>query len=90
MKRVLLVLLFALAACSADSVTREEWQAMNATEKSLYVKSLLGAEQAKASKGGNNRTFKQSADEYVRRIDDAYARGDRREAAAIFDEMGQR
>jgi hypothetical protein len=88
-KRLLCVLLVLLLGCSADSVTRDEWQAMSATDKSLYVKSLLGAEQVKDSKGGNGRVFDQPAEEYVKRIDEAYARDDRRDAAQIFDGMAR-
>ena len=59
-------------------------------EKTLYVRTLLGHEKTREAKGGNDRVFSQPVEEYVRRIDDAYARGDRRTVDAIFETMGDR
>lgn len=89
MRFVLPFLLLLLFACSADTVTRSEWQSMSRDERTLYVKSLLGAEKVKDAKGGTGRVFARPAEEYVTRIDEAYARGDRRDAAAIFDELAE-
>ncbi len=61
---------------------------MSLNEKTLYVRTLLGHEKSKEAKGGNDRVFTQNAGDYVKRIDDAYARGDRRSVDAIFEEMG--
>lgn len=61
---------------------------MSSRQKTIYVRSLIGHEEAKSAKGGNDRRFPLTADEYVRRIDAAYARGDRRDPATIFEEMG--
>ena len=61
---------------------------MNADEKRLYVLTLLGHEKTKEHKGGNDRHFADAPEEYVRRIDEAYRRGDRRDVDAIFEEMG--
>jgi hypothetical protein len=69
-------------------VDRAQWQHMSAQEKNLYVRSLIGAEKVKERKGGNDRVFPLTADEYIRRIDAAYERGDRRPARVIFEEMG--
>jgi len=62
---------------------------MPANEKTFYVRTLLGHEKAKEAKGGNDRVFTLSADVCVKRIDDAYAHGDRRNVDAIFEEMGR-
>jgi hypothetical protein len=61
---------------------------MSANEKTLYVRTLLGHEKTKDAKGGNDRVFRQEASDYVKRIDDAYARGDQRSVDAIFETMG--
>jgi len=83
-----LLLLIAVAACGANRVDRARWIAMSPREKTIYMRSMIGHEEAKSAKGGNDRHFPLSADEYVRRIDAAYARGDRRAPATIFEEMG--
>ena len=61
---------------------------MLSNEKSLYVRTLLGHEKTKEAKGGNNRVFARSINDYVKEIDDAYARGDTRTVDAIFETMG--
>lgn len=88
MKRLAALLLIALLACSRGSIDRAHWQRMTPTDKTLYVRSLLGAEKVKDRKGGNARRFDRSAEEYVAAIDAAYARGDARDAGAIFESMG--
>ena len=62
---------------------------MSPIEKTLYVRTLLGHEKAKEAKGGNDLVFKEPADDYVKRIDDAYTHGDKRNVDAIFEEMGR-
>jgi hypothetical protein len=62
---------------------------MSPNEKTFYVRTLLGHEKAKEAKGGNDRVFTRSVDDYVKRIDDAYAHGDKRKVDAIFEEMGR-
>lgn len=88
-RRAVLALALA-AACHRTNISRAQWQALPREQKTLYVRTLLGHEQAKAAKGGNERVFTRPAEEYARRIDDAYARGDARTADAIFEEMGTR
>ena len=83
------VLLIA-ASCARTHVTREGWQRMSSDRKTLYVQTLLGHEKVKEAKGGNARVFDRPAAEYAKRIDDAYARGERRDADAIFEEMGSK
>ena len=61
---------------------------MSSSEKTLYVRTLLGHEKVKEAKGGNGRAFHQPAEEYAKRIDAAYARGERRDADTLFEEMG--
>ena len=63
---------------------------MSPREKRIYVQSMIGHEEAKAHKGGDELHFRLPPDDYVQRIDEAYARGERRNAAAIFEEMGSR
>lgn len=82
-----LLLLLALS-CHRTNIDRAHWQSMSQNEKTLYVRTLLGHEKTKEAKGGNRRVFAQSAGDYVKRIDDAYARGDQRSVDAIFEEMG--
>jgi len=77
-----------ILACHRTNIDRAQWQSMSSNEKTLYVRTLLGHEKTKEAKGGNDRVFPLSIDDYVMRIDDAYARGDRRTVDAIFEEMG--
>ena len=63
---------------------------MSADRKTLYVRTLLGHEKVKDAKGGNARVFDRPAEEYTKRIEEAYARGDRRDADTIFEEMGSK
>jgi hypothetical protein len=83
------VILVALA-CHRTNISRAQWQQMPQNEKALYVRTLLGHEKTREAKGGNDLVFSLPAEEYVKRIDDAYARGDQRTVDAIFEEMGTR
>ncbi|HEX6159394.1 MAG TPA: hypothetical protein VF111_04455 [Thermoanaerobaculia bacterium] len=87
--RVAIALTLALLGCSRDTLDRDEWRRMSRADRVLYVKSLIGAEQAKEAKGGGGKTFDRPAEEYVIAIDQAYARGDAREAGQIFAELGR-
>jgi hypothetical protein len=77
-----------LAACAQHRVDRARWMEMSAQEKRIYVQSMIGHEEAKQQKGGSRHSFTLAPDDYARRIDDAYARGDRRTPDTIFEEMG--
>jgi predicted Fe-S protein YdhL (DUF1289 family) len=77
-----------LLACHRTNIDRAQWQSMSPIEKTLYVRTLLGHEKTKEAKGGNDRVFRLPAEEYVRRIDAAYANGDQRSVDLIFEEMG--
>ena len=79
-----------IAACAQTRLDRAEWQRMSPGRKTLYVRTLLGHQKVKEAKGGNARVFDRPAEEYVRRIDEAYARGERRDVDALFEEMGSR
>jgi hypothetical protein len=81
-------LLLLTLSCHRTNIDRAQWQSMSANEKALYVRTLLGHEKTKDAKGGNDRVFARSIDEYVKGIDDAYARGDTRTVDAIFESMG--
>jgi hypothetical protein len=81
-------LVLLLTACAQNRVDRARWQAMSAQEKKIYVQSMIGHEKAKTQKGGSGERITLPPDEYARRIDDAYARGDRRNPDTIFEEMG--
>ena len=63
---------------------------MSPSEKTLYVSSLLGGEKAKQAKNGGGRVYNAPAETYVARIDEAYARGDRRDPSVIFAELADR
>ena len=76
-----------ILACS-QHVDRAHWQRMSPREKSLYVRSLIGAEKVKDAKGGNDRAYPLPPDDYIKRIDAAYARGDQRPPDVVFDAMG--
>ena len=75
-------------ACAADHVDRARWQSMSADDRTLYVKTLIAEQQSKQAKGGDGLTFSRPAEEYAKRIDDAYAGGDTRSAEEIFESMG--
>ncbi len=77
-----------LLACHRTNIDRSQWQSMSPNEKSLYVRTLLGHEKTKEAKGGNDRVFRKAVNEYVARIDAAYANGDQRRVDVIFEEMG--
>jgi hypothetical protein len=80
--------LFLLTFCAPERVDRDAWQRMTREERVLYVRSLIGEQKAKEAKGGSDRVFARPAEEYATRIDEAYARGDARDAARIFEDMG--
>ncbi|HET8798227.1 MAG TPA: hypothetical protein VFO89_11100 [Thermoanaerobaculia bacterium] len=62
---------------------------MSHDDRVLYVRTLLGAEKAKEAKGGGAKQYAETPEEYVNRIDAAYARGDARTPEAIFAELGR-
>jgi hypothetical protein len=72
-----------LLACNSQ-VSRDRWQHMPPSEKTLYVKSLIGAEQVKHAKGGTGHEYTHPPEDYVKQIDAAYAHGDSRDPADIF------
>jgi hypothetical protein len=78
--------LLALLACNRTA-NRAQWRRMSAREKTLYVRALLGHEAAKKAKGGNDLRFPQTPEQYVRAIDAAYARGDRRSVDDVFESL---
>ena len=82
------VALVLLLACHRTNIDRAQWQSMSPNEKTLYVRTLLGHEKTKEAKGGNDRVFRNAADDYVKRIDDAYTRGEQRSVDTIFEQMG--
>jgi len=88
MKR-LVVLLILFLACT-PRVDHARWTHMPQPEKTLYVKSLLGAEKVKAAKGGTPRSYSHPPEDYVKRIDAAYAAGDSREPSAILGDLRDR
>jgi len=91
MKRAILLLTLVIAMACSHDIDRERWVQMSHDEKIVYVRSLLGHEQAKQQKGGNpNGNFWREPSVYVSRIDEAYANGDRRTAEAIFETMGDK
>lgn len=89
MKPFLALSLFLFLSCAPDTISRAEWERMSSEDRILYVRSLVGAETAKDAKGDRGRTYDQPAEHYVSAIDQAYARGDAREAHEIFEELGR-
>lgn len=85
----LLALVLLAFACGTERVDRTRWQEMNAADRLLYVKSLIGAEQVKQSKGGNDRVHPKPPSEYVTAIDRAYAARDQRMPEEIFVTLGE-
>jgi hypothetical protein len=90
LRRWLLIALLVLAACGRTAIDRTHWQQMSPNEKTLYVRSLLGHEQAKESKGGAPLVHPLAAETYVQDIDAAYAHGETRDVETLFDTMGAR
>ena len=78
----------AFFSCARDTVDRAQWNRMSHNDRVLYIRSLMGAEQVKTAKGGRGHHYPRPAEDYVKRIDDRYARGDTRTAAEIFAELG--
>jgi hypothetical protein len=85
-----LILLLVLTACGVERVDRARWLRMSHEDRVLCVKSLIGAEKVKDAKGGGGHVYPRSADEYVARIDAAYANGDRRDVPQVFAEVASR
>ena len=92
MKRATFAIAIALIAlaCHRTNISRVQWQQMPQNEKTLYVRTLLGHEKTREAKGGNDLVFALPAEEYVKRIDEAYGRGDQHTVDAIFEAMGTR
>jgi hypothetical protein len=88
MGKVSVVAAILLFACAQTHVDRDRWLHMSSADKTIYVRTLLGREKVKEAKGGNARAFDRPPEEYARRIDDAYARGERRDVDTLFEEMG--
>jgi hypothetical protein len=82
-------LLLVALACSRDTIDASEWRAMSPDARTLYVKSLVGAEKVKDAKGGGGKSYDRPAEEYVAAIDAAIARGDDREVHEIFLELSR-
>lgn len=85
--RVGATLLLLLLACGRGTIAPAEWNRMSREDRVLYVHSLVGEEKAKDAKGGRGRDMSRPAEEYVNQIDQAYARGDARDAHEIFAEL---
>ena len=89
-RRLVGVCLLLFLCCAPEHVDRARWERMSRDDRVLYVKTLVAEQKVKEAKGGNDRVFTRPAEEYVARIDDAYARGDSRAAEDIFVTMGTR
>jgi hypothetical protein len=88
MRRALAIGLLVLAmACGRDTISRAQWEHMSQHDRVLYVSSLIGGEKAKDAKGGGGRETSHPAEDYVKQIDEAYARGDQRTVPEIFAEL---
>ncbi len=78
-----------IVACGRTSINRDQWQRMSTGEKTLYVRSLLGHDQAATSKGGQPPAHQRPAEEYVKAIDAAYVQGESRNVDIVFETMGR-
>ena len=85
--KALVLSLLCLTACAPEQVDRERWLQMSQDDRVLYVRALIGEEQAKAAKGGGGRHVPRAPEHYVTAIDAAYANGDTRPPAAIFAKL---
>ena len=79
-----------LVLMCSQHVTRDRWEQMSPSAKQVYVRSLIGGEQAKNAKGGAGNRYSRSAEDYRQRIDEAYSRGDNRDPAVIFAGLADR
>ncbi|HUF16749.1 MAG TPA: hypothetical protein VMS12_01755 [Thermoanaerobaculia bacterium] len=84
-------LVFALVvlavSCGRGEVSAGRWTEMTHEQKTLIVKSMLGAEMVAARKGGTRSTYSGFVEDYLRRIDEAYERGDDRPVEQIWPEL---
>jgi hypothetical protein len=85
MRRPLVLATLLLLACARDTISRDEWRRMPREDRVLYVQTLVAEEVAKDAKGDRGKVRQRPAEEYVNDIDQAYARGDRRNADEIFE-----
>jgi hypothetical protein len=85
MRRLLVLAILLLLACARDTISRDEWRRMPREDRVLYVQTLVAEEVAKDAKGDRGKVRQRPAEEYVNDIDQAYARGDRRNADEIFE-----
>jgi len=85
----LIVVTLLLFACAPDHVSRDAWQRMSHDDRVLYIRTLLGAEKAKDAKGGHGKEYPAPPEDYVKQIDDAYARGESRDPRQLFTELGR-
>ena len=88
-----LIILFcvaALAGCSRGEIPAARWRAMTREQKVVVVDSLRGHEAALRAKGGQPPEYSGTNLEYVRRIDAAYAAGDKRTVTAIWNGFAER
>ena len=88
--RLAIAAMLALSLACSNQVSRNRWQHMPPDAKRDYVVSMIGGENAKRAKGGTGRRYIQPAQTYVEAIDSAYAKGDKRDPAAIFAELADR
>ena len=87
MKALAAAILLLTLGCAVEHVDRARWSQMSVDDRTLYVQTLIGEEQAKDAKGGAGRTVSRTPAQYVAAIDAAYARGDARTPSEIFGEI---
>ena len=88
-KFVVAAIVAALLACGRPEVTRNDWTKMDAKEKTLVVRAIEGHQEAVYRKGGQKVEYHASVDEYIRKIDEQYARGDQRNVSAIWRDLAK-
>jgi len=76
-----------VVACARGEVARADWEGMSVKEKDLIVESFRGPEAARDAKGGGGRLHPRSTEFYREKIDELYAKGDRRSVARIWEDL---
>ena len=82
---LVVAILGAILGCTGQAeVSPAEWQRMTNDAKQLMVRSFLGGEVAADAKGGAGKTYPESPEKYVERIDTLYRGGDQRTVSEIW------
>lgn len=87
LRATLAAVLILMISCGRGEIRANHWNEMSHEQKTLIVKSLMGAQTEAARKGGTPATYSGAVGEYVDRIDGAYERGDDRPVKLIWRDL---